>query len=84
MRNFIKRKTKLIWIVYALDQKTKNVVSFNVVRRTNKMLKNVILSLELSKAKMIIIDKLRNYKFLIKVEIHSTKFRGINHIERIT
>lgn len=82
MRTFIKRKTKLIWIVYALDQKTKNVVSFNVGRRTNKTLKSVILSLELSKAKMIITDKLRNYKFLIKKEIHSTKFRGINHIER--
>lgn len=82
MRTYIKRKTKLIWIVYALDQKTKNVVSFNVGRRTNKTLKSVILSLELSKAKMIITDKLRNYKFIIKKEIHSTKFRGINHIER--
>lgn len=82
IRTYIKRKTKLIWIIYALDQKTKNVVSFNIGRRTNKTLKNVILSLELSKAKMIITDKLPNYKFIIKKQIHSTKFRGINHIER--
>ena len=30
MRTFIKRKAKLIWIVYALDQKSKNVVCYNV------------------------------------------------------
>lgn len=82
MRTFIKRKTRLTWIVYVLEQKTKHVVSFNVGRRTNKTLKNVIISLELSNAKMIITDKLRNYKFIIDKEIHSTKFRGINHIER--
>lgn len=82
IRTFIKRKTKLIWIVYALEQMTKRVVSFNIGRRTNKTLKNVIISLELSNAKKIITDKLPNYKYLIPQEIHSTKFRGINHIER--
>ena len=82
MRTFIKRKDKLIWIAYALEQESKNVVSFNVGRRTNKTLSKVITSLELSKAKKIITDKLKNYKYLIKKEIHSTKYRGINHIER--
>lgn len=82
MRTFIKRKEKLIWIAYALEQESKNVVSFNVGRRTNKTLSKVITSLELSEAKKIITDKLKNYKYLIKKEIHSTKQRGINHIER--
>jgi insertion element IS1 protein InsB len=82
MRTFIKRKDKLIWIAYALEQETKKVVSFNVGRRTNKTLSKIITSLELSEAKKIVTDKLKNYKYLIKKEIHSTKHRGINHIER--
>jgi IS1 family transposase/transposase-like protein len=82
MRTYVKRKDKLIWIVYALEKQTKNVVSFNIGRRTNQTLKKVITSLELSEAEKIITDKLKNYTFLIRPEIHSTKFRGINHIER--
>ena len=82
MRTYVKRKDKLIWIVYALEKQTKSVFSFNIGRRTNQTLKNVITSLELSEARKIITDKLKNYKFLIRPEIHSTKFRGINHIER--
>ena len=82
IRTYVIRKDKLIWIVYALEKQTKNVVSFNIGRRTNQTLKKVITSLELSEAEKIITDKLKNYKFLIRPEIHSTKFRGINHIER--
>ena len=82
IRTYVIRKDKLIWIVNALEKQTKNVVSFNIGRRTNQTLKKVITSLELSEAEKIITDKLKNYKFLIRPEIHSTKFRGINHIER--
>jgi IS1 family transposase len=46
MRTFIKRKDKLIWIAYALELESKNVVSFNVGRRTNKTLSKIITSLE--------------------------------------
>lgn len=82
MRTYVKRKDRLFWIVYALEKQTKNVVSFNIGRRINQTLKKVIMGLELSEAEKIITDKLKNYKFLIRPEIHSTKFRGINHIER--
>ena len=82
MSTFIKRKDKLIWIAYALEQETKKVVSYNVGRRTNKTLSKVISCLELSEAKKIVTDKLKNYKYLIKKEVHSTKHKGINHIER--
>ena len=47
--------------MYALDRESKTVVSFNVGRRTNKTLKHVIKSLELSKARKIYTDKLKNY-----------------------
>ena len=82
MRTFIKKKNRLVWIVYALEKQTKKVICFHVGRRTNKTLKKVITSLELSEAQKIITDKLKNYKYLISEQIHSTKFRGINHIER--
>ncbi|MBX9732876.1 MAG: hypothetical protein K2X37_02350 [Chitinophagaceae bacterium] len=39
MRTYIREKFKLTWIVYALEQETKNIVSFNVGRRTNNTLK---------------------------------------------
>jgi insertion element IS1 protein InsB len=41
MRSYVRRKEKLIWIVYALDRETKNVISFNVGNRTNNTL-NVV------------------------------------------
>ncbi|MEC4004856.1 IS1 family transposase [Flavobacterium sp. SUN052] len=82
IRTFIKRKDRLTWIVCALEKETKKIVSFNIGRRTNKTLNKVICSLELSNPVKIIIDKLKNYRYLIKKEIHSTKYRGTNNIER--
>lgn len=82
MRTFIGKTRVLSWIVYALDRETKAVVSFNVGRRTNKTLKSVIRSLELSNAKRICTDKLKNYRFLIAKKIHQTLVHSTNHIER--
>ena len=82
MRTFIGKKSMLRWIVYALDRESKEVVSFNVGRRTNKTLKRVIKSLELSNARKIYTDKLKNYRYLIKSKIHNTQSRCTNHIER--
>lgn len=42
MRSYIKKKSRLIWIVYALERNTKTVVSFNIGARTNRTL-NVVL-----------------------------------------
>ncbi|MDI1255293.1 MAG: IS1 family transposase [Flavobacterium sp.] len=50
--------------------------------RNNKRLRKAITNLELSDAKRIVTDKLKHYRYLIPKEIHSTKYRGINHIER--
>jgi len=82
MRTFIGKKSLLRWIVYALDRDTKEVVSFNVGRRTNKTLKSVIRSLELSNAKSICTDKLKNYRYLITKKLHNTFVHSTNHIER--
>lgn len=82
MRTFVGKKSQLRWIVYALDRESKAVVSFNVGRRTNKTLKRVIKSLELSKARKIYTDKLKNYRYLIAKKLHNTRVHSTNHIER--
>jgi insertion element IS1 protein InsB len=61
IRSFIKRKDKLIWIVYALERETKKVVSFTIGARTNKTLNVVLTSLRLAKAKTIYTDRLKHY-----------------------
>ncbi|NDV70270.1 IS1 family transposase [Dysgonomonas sp. 25] len=82
IKSFVKRKNNRIWIVYALDRKTKEVVSYNVGNRTNTTLKVVIKTLNLSNAKKIYTDKWIGYKTLIDKKIHSTFNRATNHIER--
>jgi insertion element IS1 protein InsB len=51
MCTFIRHKRNFIWLVYALEKNSKNVVSFNVTRRTNKRLSHVLDTLKLSEAK---------------------------------
>jgi len=82
MRTYVGKKSQLRWIVYALDRETKTVASFNVGRRTNKTLRHVIMSLELSKARKIYTDKLKNYRYLIAKKLHNTHVHSTNHIER--
>ena len=82
MRTYIKHKGNLIWLVYALENQTKNVVCFNIGKRTNKTLNFVLQSLKLAKAKTIFTDGLKNYRYLISKSMHCVKQFGTNHIER--
>lgn len=80
---FVKHKENRVWIVYALCRATGQVVSFNVGKRTNKTLTGVIQTIQNANPKQIITDKLKNYRYLINRNFHSTKHRGINRIERM-
>jgi insertion element IS1 protein InsB len=82
MRSYVKRKDKLIWIVYALERESKKVVSLNVGRRTNATLNVVLTTLKMSNPLTIYTDKLKHYQYLIEKSIHTTKRFGTNHIER--
>ncbi|MDD2797382.1 MAG: IS1 family transposase [Bacteroidales bacterium] len=82
MRTYIGKKSRLRWIVYALDRESRAVVDFNVGRRTNRTLNRVIISLELSQAVTVYTDKLQNYRYLIAKTIHNTHLHSTNHIER--
>lgn len=82
MRTYIGNKKNLYWIVYALNQKTKEVVSFSVGKRNYKTLSKVINTVQDSKPIQIFTDKLVHYKFLIDQSIHKIKKWGTNYIER--
>lgn len=82
MCTFLGHKRNFIWLVYALEKESKNVVSFNVGKRTNKTLSRVLETLKLSEAKKIFTDRLKNYRYLIDEKMHSVKRFGTNHIER--
>ncbi|MVZ63770.1 IS1 family transposase [Sphingobacterium humi] len=83
IRTYLKNKNTPVWIVYALGREIRQVVSFNAGSRTNKTLKTVIKTLELSGAKRIYTDKLQNYQYLIDKSIHRISIYGTNHIERM-
>lgn len=82
LRTYVKNKARPVWIVYALDRKSRQVLSFNVGSRTNKTLRTVIQTLSFSSARKIYTDKLRNYPYLIDKKVHGRCIYGTNHIER--
>lgn len=82
LRTYVGRKSRGIWLSYATQKDTRKVVDFIVGRRTKENLTKVTTTLLLSEAKKIYTDKLNIYKSLINNEIHSTKHRGTNYIER--
>jgi insertion element IS1 protein InsB len=79
---FIKDKDKRVCIAYSYEPLTGKIIDFIVGRRNKTNLRKVTEMLILSDAEKIYTDKLKIYKQLIPVEIHSAKNRGINHIER--
>lgn len=82
MRFFIRKKSNPMWLVYAIDKNTKQVMSFYIGKRNNQTLNAVVKTLLNSKAEMIFTDKLKNYQYLIPQELHNTKRYGTNGIER--
>lgn len=82
IRTYIGKKTRQIWIAYAIQKDTKEVVDFRVGRRTNRTLKGVLKTLFFAEAKKISTDKLNSYRSLIDGKVHCTKYKGTNYIER--
>ena len=79
---YIGNKNNRVCIAYSLNPATGEIIDLIVGRRNKTNLMKVISTLLLSDAKQIVTDKLNIYKELIPQGIHSTKNRGINHIER--
>ena len=79
---YIGNKRNRVCIAYSIDAETGEVIDIIVRRRNKTNLQKVVSTLVLSGARRITTDKLTIYKELIPQAIHSTKFRGINKIER--
>ena len=79
---YVAHKNNRVCIAYSLEPKTKTVVDIVVGKRNKMNLNKIVSTLLLSNAVKITTDKLNIYKELIPSGIHSTKFRGINRIER--
>ncbi len=82
MFTYVKHKDNRICIAYSFEVGSGNIIDFVVGRRNKTNLRRVTDTLLLSDASKITTDKLPVYKKLIQSEMHSTKFRGINRIER--
>jgi len=79
---YVGNKNKKIWLVCALERQTRDIVRFNIGKRTNHTLKRVTESLHLSQAKNIYTDRLPGYKTLIENKVHKVVRYGTNHLER--
>ncbi|WP_222165494.1 IS1 family transposase [Edaphocola aurantiacus] len=75
-------KTNRIWIAYAYCRETRSVVDFVIGTRSKLTLEPLINKLLSTVPKQIYTDKHQTYASLIPDSIHSTKYRGTNHIER--
>ena len=82
MRCYLKRKNNPIWIVYALDRISKDIVSFSVGSRTKRTLSYVTNTVVLSNPTKVYTDKLIHYKSLLKEITHKVNRFGTNRIER--
>ncbi len=79
---FCGNKQNKIWIIYAINRWTKQIVSFCVGQRTKKNLRKVVREVLRLSPRRIYTDKLSTYKSLIEQEIHKIYPRCTNHIER--
>ncbi len=81
LRTYVRYKKNQIWVACAIRNDTKEVVDFNIGRRTNNTLRPVTNTLILSNATKVYTDKLRHYGTLLPNKIHSTRKRGTNHFK---
>lgn len=79
---FVKEKSNLVWVAYAIRKDTKEVIDFSIGRRTIATLSSVTNTLILANASKVFTDKLKHYASLLPKAIHRTQKRGTNHIER--
>ena len=63
---YIRYKENHIWIAYAIGKDTKEVIDYNIGRRTNNTLRPVTNTLILSNATKVYTDKLTLFQKLCK------------------
>jgi IS1 family transposase/transposase-like protein len=79
---FIGNKSNVIWITYAIERKSKNIVGFVLGSKTKENIQPLVHKLILSVPKHIYTDGLNIYPVLIPKEIHKRFQYCTNIIER--
>ena len=79
---YIGNKSNRVWIAYSYCRDSREVADFVIGSRSKAVLQPLINNILRSFPFKIYTDKHQTYTSLIPVNIHSTKCRGTNHIER--
>lgn len=82
LRSFIKHKSNLSYLTYAINKQSRQVIDFVIGSRTKENLNKVVQKINSLKPKRIFTDKLNIYPTLISSAIHRPSAYKINHIER--
>lgn len=82
LKTYTKSKTNERWVVAAYCRETKKVIDYKFGRRTTKTIQYITDTLLFANPKKIYSDRLNIYPKLIPKNLHSTKRRETNHIER--
>lgn len=80
---YLGNKKKRIWITYALRKDTREIIDFTVGARSMEVMSKVTNTVLFASPKKVYTDRYRNYKSLIPIELHITRKRCINYIERM-
>ena len=82
LRTFVGNKKNELWLIYAINRTSKQIVDFFVGRRTKENISKVVATLLKLQPKYIYSDLLNIYDSLINKDIRKVYSRCINYIER--
>ncbi len=82
LASFCGNKENRIWLIYAINRRTREIIDFFVGRRTSENIKKVLSCIEKLNPKHIYTDRLNIYESLISKDSHKIYPRCTNYIER--
>jgi len=82
LRTFVGNKGNELWLIYAINRTSKQIVSFCVGHRTKENIAKVVFAVQKLQPKHIYSDRLNIYASLINKCIHKICERCTNYIER--
>ncbi len=83
LSTYLGNKKKRIWVTYALRKDTREIIDFTVGSRSITVMSKVTNAVLFALPIKVYTDRYRNYKSLIPIELHVTRKRCINYIERM-
>ena len=82
LRTYCNNKKNELWLIYAINRKTKRIMDFFVGRRTKENIAKVVSTIQKLQPKHIYSDRSNIYEKLINKAIHKIYPRCTNYIER--